>query len=99
MATTAPELEATFPAGGGQNRTGATRSRGSVSSALGNVTLLAGSFVVALVLAEVLVRFAAPQQLVALRPDVWQPADSVGWRFRPNLNTTVNTGERTVHVF
>jgi len=66
---------------------------------LGTALLFAVSCALALVLAEVLVRLFAPQQLVALRPDVWQPADSIGWTFRPNLNTIVNTGERPVHVF
>ncbi len=49
--------------------------------------------------AEIAVRLVAPQQLIIPRPDVWQPMDSVGWIFRPGLNTTINTGEGTVQVF
>ena len=58
--------------------------------------LMGGSLVVALVLAELLVRQVAPQQLIIIRPGVWQPADSVGYVFRSNLDTEINTGERTV---
>lgn len=61
--------------------------------------LLLGSLAVAGVLGEILIRIAAPQQLVLVRPDVWQAVDSVGWMFRPNLETRVNWGERTVSVF
>lgn len=53
----------------------------------------------ALGLGEGGVRLVAPQQLVLKRPDVWQPVDSLGWVNRPNLQTTINTGERTVRVF
>ena len=67
--------------------------------ALVNMGLGTGSCLVALLLAEVAIRLAAPQQLILVRPDVWQPADTVGWRFRPNLDTRVNWGERTVHVY
>ena len=99
MATTAPEIQAAPPAGGGQDQPEASPPHGAVVRVLGPVALLVGSFAVALILAEVVVRIFAPQQLVLIRPDIWQPVDSVGWRFRPNLNTTVNTGERTVHVY
>jgi hypothetical protein len=78
---------------------GRTWSGGPVWRAVGTLALFALSSAIALAVTEVLIRIVAPQQLVALRPDVWQPADTVGWRFRPNLNTTINTGERTVHVF
>ena len=53
---------------------------------------------VALGLAELVVRWLAPQQLVLERPDVWQAVDSLGWVHRPGLNTTINTGERTVRL-
>jgi len=62
-------------------------------------TLLLASILVAVALAEVLVRFAAPQQLIQSRPDLWQPADTLGWVVRPNVSTRINTGERTVSVF
>lgn len=53
----------------------------------------------ALLLAEVALRLAAPQQLIQIRPDLWQAADTLGWSVRPNVATTINTGERTVNVF
>lgn len=63
-----------------------------------NLVLLGVTAGVMLSVAEVAVRLIAPQQLIIARPDIWQPMDSVGWIFRPDLNTTVNTGEGTVHV-
>lgn len=63
-----------------------------------SVGLLGGSLVVALILAELLVRLVAPQQLILIRPGVWQPADSVGYLFGSDLNTEINTGERTVSL-
>lgn len=65
---------------------------------LAGVVLLASVFI-ALLLAEGVVRVAAPQQLIQIRPDLWQPADSVGWLRRPNANVRINTGERAVSVF
>ena len=53
----------------------------------------------ALVVAELAVRLVAPQQLIQIRPDLWQPADTVGWLHRPNVRITINTGEGTVRVF
>ncbi len=41
-------------------------------------------------------RLVAPQQIILKRPDIWRPAERVGWRHWPNVHTTVNTGERTV---
>lgn len=99
MASTVPELEAAATSGGSEQRLAGTRSRRWAPSALGNLGLLVGSLMVAAVLVEVLIRVAAPQQLVLIRPDVWQSVDTVGWRFRPNLSTRINTGERTVHLF
>ena len=59
--------------------------------------VLAGvAVLLSLLLLEGAVRLLAPQQLVAGRPDVFMPRDSVGWQFRPGLSTTLNTGERTV---
>lgn len=62
---------------------------------LSMVLLLAGSLA-ALGFGELLVRLVAPQQLILLRPDIWQPVDSVGWAHRPLIHTQVNTGDRTV---
>ena len=47
---------------------------------------------------ELVVRLVAPQQLIVKRPDIWQPVDTLGWTRRPNVNTTINTGERRVRV-
>ncbi len=63
---------------------------------LGNVALAGVSLLFALGLAEVLVRLVAPQQLILKRSDVWQAVDTLGWGHRANVNTTLNTGERTV---
>jgi hypothetical protein len=54
------------------------------------------SSLVGLVLADLVVRVAAPQQLIQTRPDLWQSDDTVGWRRRPNVRGRINTGERTV---
>jgi len=64
-----------------------------------SVLLLSVSGIIALVLAEVLVRLFAPQQLIQIRPDLWMPADSVGWLRRPNATVRINTGERGVSVY
>jgi hypothetical protein len=66
---------------------------------LANLALVLVSLGFALLCAELLVRFVAPQQLILVRPDVWQPMNAVGWMFRPNLDTKVNWGEGTVGVF
>jgi lysophospholipase L1-like esterase len=52
----------------------------------------------ALGLSEVVVRIAAPQQLIVNRPDIWTPVETLGWMHRANVDTTINTGERTVRV-
>ena len=64
-----------------------------------NGALLFFSLLIAACAAEVAVRIAAPQQLIQIRPDLWQPADTVGWMHRPNVTTTMNTGEGEVHVY
>jgi hypothetical protein len=56
------------------------------------------SSIVALVVAEGLVRVVAPQQLIQIRPDLWEPVDTLGWLPRPGRAVTINTGERTVRV-
>jgi hypothetical protein len=57
------------------------------------------SLVLAAALAEALVRLVAPQQLIQVRPDIWVTDDGLGWIKRPNLRTTINTGERIVDLF
>lgn len=52
----------------------------------------------AALLAEAVVRIAAPQQLVVHHPELWRPSDSVGYSHAPNVRLTMNTGDRTVTV-
>lgn len=61
-----------------------------------NATAAGLSLALALFLAETMVRMLAPQQLIIPRPDIYIAVDSLGWKHRPLVNTTVNTGERTV---
>lgn len=64
---------------------------------LGRVTgLLVASLSLSLGVAELLIRWIAPQQLIRERPDMWQPVDTLGWASRPDVDTHLNTGERTV---
>lgn len=64
-----------------------------------NLALASASLGVALLLAEGAVRWVAPQQLILIRPDLWEPADTVGWLHRPNVDIRINTGEGTVSVY
>ena len=72
--------------------------RRRLRAALVNLAILAGAVGVSLLLAEGAVRLVAPQQLILIRPDIWQPADTVGWLHRPNVDAQINTGERTVQI-
>lgn len=62
------------------------------------LVLLAISSVVAILLAEVAVQLMAPQQLIEMRPDVWEPIDGVGYLRRPGVIASINTGERSVTI-
>lgn len=64
-----------------------------------NVGLFLLASLVAAGLGEMLVRLVVPQQLIAIRPDVYRAVDSLGWAHQPYLNTLINTGERTVSLF
>ena len=70
-----------------------------LSSFLINATVMLAAFAVAGALAEMLVRSVRPQQLILIRPDIWQPVDTLGWVRRPHVAAQVNMGERLVHVF
>jgi len=59
---------------------------------------LLASLLCAVLVAELLLRMFLPQPLVWNTSAIWEPADGPGWRRRPNLNVTVNTGERRVRV-
>lgn len=63
-----------------------------------NLSLLLVATIVAIGVAELLVRVMAPQQLIHQRPDLYRPLDSLGWAHQPNVDTHVNTGDRTVSV-
>jgi hypothetical protein len=60
------------------------------------LSLLLISTVTCLLILEGAVRLLKPQQLVAVWMDTFQPADSIGWRFTPNIDQQINTGERSV---
>ena len=53
---------------------------------------------VALGLGELAVRWLAPQELIVKRPDIWRAVDTLGWVHWPDLNTTINTGDRTIRL-
>lgn len=61
-----------------------------------SLLLLVLGTVLALGFGEMTVRLVAPQQLIMFRPDIWRPADSLGWAQQANIDTRVNTGDRTV---
>jgi hypothetical protein len=63
------------------------------------VVLLTAATGVLLLLSEYLVRAVRPQRLEVVRPDIWEPTEGLGWRIRPNLDTSVNTGEREVRIY
>ncbi|HEV2750270.1 MAG TPA: hypothetical protein VGV12_07090 [Gemmatimonadales bacterium] len=63
-----------------------------------NLLLGCVSLGVAFGLGEGLVRLVAPQQLIIKRPDIWEAVDTLGWVQRPDINTTINTGEGTVRL-
>jgi len=70
--------------------------RRRAAAVAGTVALLVASITLSLFLAEGVVRLVAPQPLILIRPDIWMPADGVGWKNRPNVDTRLNTGERDV---
>lgn len=61
-----------------------------------NLLLVLGASLISFGLGELLVRLVAPQQLIVQRPDLYRPMDTVGYAHRPNVLTTVNSGDRTV---
>ena len=65
---------------------------------IGRIVLVFGSLLVGALLSEGLVRLFAPQPLVQIRPDIWIPVDGLGHQMAPNLDTTINTGERPVRL-
>src|ERR1043166_7782409 len=84
-----PMTDVPFPAAG------AARPRRLPEWTLNSLVALCG-LALALGLSELLVRLVAPQELIIKRPDVWRPADTLGWFHWPNVTTTIITGDRTV---
>lgn len=60
--------------------------------------MLAVATTLALGVAELAVRWLAPQQTILLRPDIWIPDDGLGWRMASSIDTVVNTGEGPVRL-
>ena len=60
--------------------------------------LLGFSLGIALCFAEAGVRLLRPQQLIVVRPDIWQPLDGIGWAKVPGVDTEINTGEGPVRL-
>lgn len=81
-----------------ENRQGAKQGAVLISGLAGNLFLASISLAISITVSEIVVRHLAPQQLIIKRPDLWQPIDSLGWTHRPEVHTTINTGERAVSV-
>jgi hypothetical protein len=64
-----------------------------------NLLLLSVASLLAMGLAEMIVRWLAPQQLIVQRPELYRPMDSLGYAHRPNVHLTVNTGDRSVTMY
>jgi hypothetical protein len=64
---------------------------------LGNIGLLLFTLILCLVLGEIVVRIAIPQQLIVPNHHLWRPDEMIGWRHVENTNTQINTGEGMVH--
>ena len=65
----------------------------------GNLALALVALFVSFGATELAIRIFAPQQLILKRPDIWVGHDIMGWAHHPNINTTINSGERTVSLF
>ncbi len=59
--------------------------------------LLSTSFLISIVISELVIRLIAPQQLIIPTAELYQPDSLCGFRHRSSLNTIVNTGELPVH--
>jgi len=70
-----------------------------LTNLIGKLALLFVSTSVSLLLGEAVVRQVAPQPLFHLRPDIWSSdSGGLGHRLAPDLDTTINTGERDVRL-
>lgn len=77
-------------------RKGGMRAR--IRKGAQGLLLLTVSLAIAFGLGELMVRLVQPQQLILKRPDIWRSVDTLGWAHRAGVNTTINTGERTVNL-
>ncbi len=86
--------------GAPENSAGVERSTilATARRVVAKLAAAAASTIIVLGFLEVVVRFAAPQQLILLRPDIWQGCPELGWCMAANLDTRVNTGEREVRL-
>lgn len=73
-------------------------ARAWIKAAAARLALLGVTLGITVILLEVAFALALPQQLVQNRPEIWRPADTLGWEHRPQVSTTVNTGEKTVQM-
>ena len=70
-----------------------------MSGVAGRLALLVAATAAALLFAEAIVRWVAPQPLIQLRPDIWVPdRHGLGHRLAPDVDVTINTGEREVRI-
>jgi hypothetical protein len=86
------------PSSGPSTPPGAEAAISGRRALLFSAALLVVSLAVAAVVGEIAVRRFAPQQLITIRPDIWEAVDTVGWFKRPNVNADINTGERWAHI-
>ena len=56
--------------------------------------LVLAAVLVALIVVEIGLRIAAPQQLIVPNAGVWQPDSLLGWRHRAGADLSINTGNR-----
>lgn len=73
-------------------------SGGRLRALAGNAALLLVSVAITAVVLEIAVRIALPQQLIVRSPELYVPVAGTGYRFKQNLDATVNTGEGPARV-
>lgn len=61
-----------------------------------NFSIFIISTFITLFIVEIIFQVFIPQNVIYYNSDVWQPADTIGWRHHVNANTTINLGNGTV---
>lgn len=61
-----------------------------------NFFLLIISFFISLFVGEIAIRIFFPQKLITNYSNIWRPDNIYGWRHQENIDTYINSGERTV---